>query len=986
MAGRSHSLSAGGVLARRPIFQALPIILLFVGAVLARIVALGRYVTPDEAIWVYRSIRFREAVLAGQWAGTLVAGHPGVTTTWLGALGMSVQMAFDGGAREAYEWLTTMAGLTPENVEAFRQLAVLLSGGRVAVALVNALGILAVYWLARRLWGGPAAVLAALLLAFDPFLAGLSGLLHVDGLSATLATVSLLALINGIWGGGAAQAGRQRAWLALAGAAAGLAVLSKTPTLLLLPVAGLALLWPVVAGRDAPAQERWKRFTLDAVAWGAAFVATIVLLYPALWTAPLAVLSTVGGSANRHLDEALRETFFMGRLAFDHGPLFYPVVLLWRLSPVVWLALIPAVGWLARRSWRVTDRKTIWPVLLLILWVALFLIAITPAAKKFDRYILPVVPALLILAAVAWSGWAGKRPRANRWLLPAVGAAQLLFWLAHAAYPLVAYNPLVGGARTAVAVLPVGWGEGIGAAGRRLAETEPAAANERALAGVVPSLAPFFPGQTLVAGLDDPTTADYVIVTQGGRQLDPAGVAAQTAGLELLSTERFGGLDQAWTYRNPTPVAEAVPPPLSNEVAFGDKLTLSAYGQQVESDLVTLALQWRRTAEMVVEERYILRIAIQDSEGNVWAAQEADLLNNVAFHPPDWQADESGTVRYLLELPPGMPPAAYQVMLSVIDQNSAGQLPARAASGQFLGVAFEAGEIFTPVPEAIVTATRMQIPEPSGQMWLDGRLQLLGTGATAEEALAGSRLPVELFWHVPQGTLPPGLNLEWRLRDAAGASRVIHTAPLSRYDTGLWRTGESIHEMVRVPLPPDLTPGEYALVMAPVVPGEETEATYRLADLRINNIDRLYELPVSMPVPLDVVWSPLTLAGMEPAGLESAAGQSVQLTFYWVSNEAHGEVYSIFVHVVDKTGAIVLQADHWPGGLPTDILDAGQVVIDRVPLVLPVDVSPGTYELRVGLYLSETGQRLPVLSAGDGVAIGATGDYVTLPVVLQVTP
>src|SRR5690606_21454426 len=138
--------------------------------------------TPDEAIWVYRSIQFREALLDGRWADTLVAGHPGVTTTWLGALGMSAQRLLDPVARADYDWLARMAYLTPDNVEAYRRLATLLTGGRVAVALVNALGVVGVYWLARRLAGARVAIVAGLLLAFDPFLVGLSGLLHVDGL------------------------------------------------------------------------------------------------------------------------------------------------------------------------------------------------------------------------------------------------------------------------------------------------------------------------------------------------------------------------------------------------------------------------------------------------------------------------------------------------------------------------------------------------------------------------------------------------------------------------------------------------------------------------------------------------------------------------------------------------------------------------------------------------------------------------------------
>ena len=59
--------------------------ILFISALLPRLFAIGRYITPDELNWIHRSVRFREALLAGRWAETLVSGHPGVTTTWAGA-------------------------------------------------------------------------------------------------------------------------------------------------------------------------------------------------------------------------------------------------------------------------------------------------------------------------------------------------------------------------------------------------------------------------------------------------------------------------------------------------------------------------------------------------------------------------------------------------------------------------------------------------------------------------------------------------------------------------------------------------------------------------------------------------------------------------------------------------------------------------------------------------------------------------------------
>ena len=992
MVGRLSFFSATGASpARLRLARVFPI-LLFLLALLPRLVALGRYVTPDELIWVYRSLLFREALLDGRWAGTLVAGHPGVTTTWLGALSMSVQLAVAPQSQAAYDWLAKMAALTPENIEAFRQLAVFLSGGRVAVALVNSLGVVALYFLARRLWPARAAAAAGLLLALDPFLAGLSGLFHVDGLSATFATLSLLALAVGV-GDDAGGRWRRVRWLLTAGAAAALAALSKTPALALLPVTGLALLASATQ-RDETWRGRLLALLRDGLIWGGSFAAVMLLLFPALWAGPAAVVAVVGGSANRHLDEALRETFFLGRAVFDPGPLFYPVALLWRLSPVVWLALIAvvskqvsvsskrsveggsrsgkAVG--GRRSAIGFSRSA---VILILTWAFVFLLIITPAAKKFDRYLLPVVPGLLLLAGVAWAGWAGRSPRRGRalWILP---GAQALFWLAHAAFPLAAYNPLVGGGRTARYLLPAGWGEGVSMGGRWLAESQPDAAERAAIAGIVPALAPFFPGRALVYGLDDLQSADFQIATLGGRQLDPAAAEAQIAGLELLHTVRFGGLDQAWVYRRAEPLPVALPPTLSPPVTFGERVALIALEQKTVDGVVRLAARWRRVAAPPAGDRYTLRLAVTDEAGNVWAAQETQLLNETAFFPPDWPADETGVVRYALELPLAMPPGRYGIELSLVDEATAGQLAVRVGDTTG-GVRHVVGAVDVALPEDIVSASRVQIPQMSGATWLDGALWLLGHSALPDAALAGSDLPLDLFWHLPSGSLPAGLQLAWSLRQADGEATPLVIAPLSRLDTAQWRVGETIQEKYRLPLPPPTPAGRYTLLLQPLdAAGQPLGEPESLGELTIDNIDRAYNVPMDVARPLldDCLGEIICLRGAMMPAWAAAPGETVELLLYWQALDEPQAVYTVFLHVLNDAGETVLSADHWPGGLPSDIWDVGQVIEDRVPLALPAGLPPGTYRVRLGLYTADDGRRLPL--------DGATTDYLILPWTLNV--
>src|SRR5690242_5912692 len=62
-------------------------------AAVPRLGDLGPGVTADEPLWFQRASAFGAALGRGDWAATEVAEHPGVTTAWLGALGMGLGRA-----------------------------------------------------------------------------------------------------------------------------------------------------------------------------------------------------------------------------------------------------------------------------------------------------------------------------------------------------------------------------------------------------------------------------------------------------------------------------------------------------------------------------------------------------------------------------------------------------------------------------------------------------------------------------------------------------------------------------------------------------------------------------------------------------------------------------------------------------------------------------------------------------------------------------
>ena len=103
-------------------------IILFLLALIPRTNAVWQgFITPDEPCWVFRSVRFMQALEARHWVDTLQIGHPGVVTMWMGTLGLWWQRWRDVSATAAHlSWIDNVAWVTPDNGALFRRLAALL--------------------------------------------------------------------------------------------------------------------------------------------------------------------------------------------------------------------------------------------------------------------------------------------------------------------------------------------------------------------------------------------------------------------------------------------------------------------------------------------------------------------------------------------------------------------------------------------------------------------------------------------------------------------------------------------------------------------------------------------------------------------------------------------------------------------------------------------------------------------------------------------
>ncbi len=115
----------------------------------------------------------------------------------------------------------------------------------------------------------------------------------------------------------------------------------------------------------------------------------------------------------------------------------------------------------------------------------------------------------------------------------------------------------------------------------------------------------------------------------------------------------------------------------------------------------------------------------------------------------------------------------------------------------------------------------------------------------------------------------------------------------------------------------------------------------------------------------------IQLVGYSVSG-SARAGGTIDLDLYWKADEKLASSYTVFTHLVgeafnpDTQGPVWGQHDGVPlsGGLPTFQWPVGRVIRDRHTLSIDLDAPRGSYSVEVGMYLLETGERLPVRTAG----------------------
>jgi uncharacterized membrane protein len=276
----------------------------------------------------------------------------------------------------------------------------------------------------------------------------------------------------------------------------------------------------------------------------------------------------------------------------------------------------------------------------------------------------------------------------------------------------------------------------------------------------------------------------------------------------------------------------------------------------------------------------------------------------------------------------------------------------------------------------------------------NGRLYLLGYDLADDP---DNGVSFRFYWQ-SSGSLPENLRLWPLVYDDLGRLLIDPTqAPLVAalwYPPSAWRPGEVV---VTETLPQRLPDVFHLGLAAGPDDGFGDTARRYLIDpgasegIWLHPVGRWLQLASFQrkgPVLKHLPARP-TLRKLAP--MEASFGQTLRLTGYWIeqvrltsgsalpillewtAERPPQRDLTVFIHLLAPDGRLVAQSDATPTWLtpaPSSQWPAGQSLLDQHTVLLPADLPPGSYTLALGLYDSDTLDRLPLPDGQDSLSLG----------------
>ncbi len=674
----------------KPFKPTLFLIIVFLIYFLPRVFFSQVPINVDENLWFFRGSGFVAQVLSGDFSkfqDTYYQHHPGVPTMWVDGFGITLGCMVE-------HWFPPRLTLDPESVKSCIYLlreqnfvpieSYVLT--RVIQGVITSALMTLSSWLVVRLVNLKVAIIWIAILALEPFFLAYQRLLITDSLQCGFSLVSVLALFLH-W-----RLASGNSYLILSGVAMGMAIATKTTTLLLFPgLMAIAVLTELNYFQPIFPKKGIAEQAKDIGIWTLCLVATFILIWPAMWVAPWQTMSSLVGDLRQETQRGV--LFFLGRSRDRINALFYPIVILYRFSPLLLLGSIISILLSTVSAWRpqIIYQKYLVANFILILS---FLWIVSLPGNKVDRYILPIVPFLAINAAIAsfivlkrlQQYLTHRHPRIiskipQKYGLNFNGLILVLLMIQIVTiYPFFPYyisyhNPLLGGTKTAKLFIMIGNGEGLDLAGKWL--NRQANPEELVVASRYRSaLAPYVKGEVLAVSsyFESPLTerwlrsANFLIfyINQIQRQIPSSEVIDYFTRQDPVHIVQLNSVDYASIYLGAIARPEEMQTLNSTmESINNDELRLRGYTLASDDlkpgESLELTLYWDILQSIPSQGHFTLSI---QQENRVLMAIPRTILQGFLGDDP---IEAGKTIRdhQSLSLPVTLPPGEYQIGLSL---------------------------------------------------------------------------------------------------------------------------------------------------------------------------------------------------------------------------------------------------------------------------------------------------------------------------------
>lgn len=378
----------------------------------------GLGITADEVTWITRGNHYIDSILEGKFiqaSSSKFGAHPGIATAIL--IGVSEKL-FKGFIGE-------------------------LTAARLPLILINSITPLLIFLFLVRLKKPKIGIVAALILAFDPLHISLSRIAHLDALLTFFMTATFFTYFI-------AEKEKKEYLKIFAGIFFGFALLTK---LMAVSVLLIIIVYKIIIS------IKNKKLAITKFDFIALFTGFIVfyIFFTKIWLSPInGFISHIKNNFESELAGG-HSNFFLGEISFSPSKWFYFVTIPIRLPEITLIFFIIGFIFSLIKFWR----KNL--IILLIVWFLVVIIILTSQPKMGDRYVLPIWPAISILATAGifkvFSFIKNQKIRMSI-IIIIIFIGSIFYLIKYSPNYYFFYNSLAGGAEGAKKLVVVGRGEG----------------------------------------------------------------------------------------------------------------------------------------------------------------------------------------------------------------------------------------------------------------------------------------------------------------------------------------------------------------------------------------------------------------------------------------------------------------------------------------------------------------------------------------------